>query len=59
MKIELSNEELMDVIMSYDRYIQDFSSSHHAFQSKPLTVAQFYDELYSFYSHNVSSRYVC
>lgn len=59
MKDELTNEELMDVIMSYDRYIQDFFDSHYVIDSRPLTIAQFYDELYSFYSYSNQSKYVC
>lgn len=59
MKNELTNEELMDVILSYDRYIQDFFNSYYVIDSRPLTIAQFYEELYGFYSYNTQSKYVC
>lgn len=58
MNNQLSNEDLMDVIMAYDKYIQDsYEKGFFTSEQRPLTVAEFYDNLYPMYSNRPISKY--
>lgn len=53
----MDNEELMNVIMAYDRYIQEANYNDWYSQGwKPITISEFYETLYDYY--NLEKVYV-
>ena len=57
--MELEYDDLMDVIMTYSLYIQDsYEKGYFTQEQRPLTIDEFYPELYNIYSSKTMAKYV-
>ena len=58
--MELDKDDLMDLIMAYNLYIQDsHEKGYFTPEQRPLTIDEFYTDIYNMYSSKNMARYMC